>query len=294
MQLERQLDRLTIDKKIKTLQNNQNLPQELVTIVSLVARGQVEAVQDATIQIPAEGFMTSSDDLRRGKPLIGREHFPADRKQAGELFDIFADMFEQTAPLDNAVKKLRQEIQAGSLSIEESMDSFLKGDDRIFREMEKKTPSSPRCLNFLIQSSLAPGLWKGASLLGKHLPEDLSWAQGYCPLCGSPPLIGELRSKEGIRFLTCSFCSFEYRAMRLSCPFCGENGSGKLEYFDSPDEHGFMVEVCNTCKYYIKTIDYRKLDRKSVPELDDLLSLPFDVLAQKKGFSRPTLSAWGF
>jgi len=41
-------------------------------------------------------------------------------------------------------------------------------------------------------------------------------------------------------------------------------------------------------------MDFREMDKKVLPPLDDLESLPLDLKAKEEGYIRPTLSAWGF
>ncbi len=119
-------------------------------------------------------------------------------------------------------------------------------------------------------------------------------AVGTCPICGSLPLISSLNEKEGFRHATCSFCRHDYRIKRIACPVCGEEEQKKLTFFTVDEEPGFRVDVCDTCKTYIKTIDFRELDRIAVPVLDDLDSLALDYVAAGQGYKRATMSAWGF
>jgi formate dehydrogenase maturation protein FdhE len=45
------------------------------------------------------------------------------------------------------------------------------------------------------------------------------------------------------------------------------------------------IEVCETCHRYLKSID-QTLDARSIPEVDDLLSLAMDVWALEEGYTR--------
>lgn len=120
------------------------------------------------------------------------------------------------------------------------------------------------------------------------------WEHGHCPTCGSLPFFSSLETKEGIRKVHCSFCRGEYRVPRLGCVYCGEKDSQRLRYFQVEEVPGFRVDLCDHCKMCIKTVDFRTMDRVLVPALDDLESLPLDVLANSRGYVRPTLSVWGF
>jgi FdhE protein len=284
------------EKKLAALEKKTFIPEHLLKLVREVSLRQLEAVEQARIVEPEAQRLSSADEVMQGKPLLNREGFPVDLEQATALFTEFAALAQDIPPMDKAIEVIRRELAEGTLSLNDSFKAFLSGDDRLLEAFGlEKTPDSPRCLNFLVQSSLTPGLMKSAALLAPHLPSSINdRMHGHCPLCGSLPLIGRLKDAEGIRMLTCSFCRHEYRMPRLSCAFCGEQKSDRHEYFDSEDEPGVMVELCRNCKGYIKTLDFRKLDMVCIPVLDDLGFLPFDILARKKGYSRPSLSAWGF
>ena len=108
------------------------------------------------------------------------------------------------------------------------------------------------------------------------------------------PIMTDLREKEGFRYNICGFCHAEYRVTRLQCPFCLEKDMAKLEYYEAKEEPGLRINTCKTCKMYIKQTDFRDLDRRALPLVDDLESLSLDVAAREKKYKRPTLSAWGF
>jgi FdhE protein len=288
-------ERKAFEKKLTLLAKKQYIPEPLLQLVRQVSLRQLEAMDQARIIEPDEKRFPSADEISRGKPLLPREEFPVDLELAAALVKEFADLARGIPPLDKALETVCREMEEGSLSLEDAFTAYLSGDDRFFEAYgREKTPESPRCLNFLVQSSLAPSLMKASAALAPHLPASMAWSHGHCPLCGSLPLIGRLHSIEGHRMLTCSFCRHEYRAPRIGCPYCGEENPDCLEYFDSEDEPGVRLEVCKGCQCYIKTLDFRQLDRSCIPVLDDLWFLPFDILARQKGYSRPSLSAWGF
>jgi formate dehydrogenase accessory protein FdhE len=108
-----------------------------------------------------------------------------------------------------------------------------------------------------------------------------------CPLCGSRPLLGVLRPEgdSGKRFLLCSFCSKEWEFRRILCPTCGEEAEDKLPVYVAEDTPHVRVEACDTCKFYLRTIDLTK-DGRAVPLLDDLAAIPHTLWAHEQGYSR--------
>ncbi len=283
-----------LKQKLDDISTRDFIPKPLIQIIGLVAQRQLEAKAECRVEAPDGEVLCAADEHLQGRPLLIQSDFPFDRNQALSLFSEFADLLEACAgPAAQAAKFLKKEIKDKRLDLDEVLRGHLHGDEKFFAKYGKKTPDAPKTLCFLVQAALAPSLEVVAGKLTGH-DLDLIWEHGTCPVCGGLPLIGRLKQKEGFRFLTCSFCHAEYRAKRIACPFCGEKRHEKLPFFESGDEPGYRVDTCKTCRMYIKTADFRALDRVSVPLLDDLESVTLDFLALAEGFKRPTASGWGF
>lgn len=108
-----------------------------------------------------------------------------------------------------------------------------------------------------------------------------------CPVCGSRPLLGVLRPEGdgGKRFLLCSFCAQEWEFRRILCPTCGEEAEDKLPVYVADETPHVRVEACDTCKFYLRTIDLTK-DGHAVPLIDDLAAIPHTLWAHEQGYSR--------
>ena len=108
-----------------------------------------------------------------------------------------------------------------------------------------------------------------------------------CPLCGSRPLLGVLRPEGdgGKRFLQCSFCSQEWEFRRILCAHCGEEQEQQLAVYIAEQFPHIRVECCQTCKYFLRTIDLTK-DGNAVPLVDDLAAIPLSLWAQENGYKR--------
>jgi len=108
-----------------------------------------------------------------------------------------------------------------------------------------------------------------------------------CAVCGSRPLLGILRPEGdgGKRFLVCSFCLQEWEFRRILCPTCGEEAEDKLPIYISEDTPHIRVEACDTCKFYLRTIDLTK-DGNAIPLVDDLAAIPYSLWAHEQGYTR--------
>jgi formate dehydrogenase accessory protein FdhE len=108
-----------------------------------------------------------------------------------------------------------------------------------------------------------------------------------CPLCGGRPLYGVLRLEGdgGKRCMVCSFCGYEWEFRRILCPTCGEEDEKKLPVYVAEQFPHIRVEACETCKFYLRTIDMTK-DGYAVPMVDDLAAIPLTLWAYEHGYSR--------
>jgi len=125
--------------------------------------------------------------------------------------------------------------------------------------------------------------------LGQHdaLPRnDRVWNEGRCPVCGARPSLLSV-SIEGLHRQHCPFCGTTGRCGAVGCPVCFTRDSALLNTFCIKKEKGFTVRACDSCKSYVKIVDGKLLGRMT-PDLADLISLPLDVVVQKKGYKRPS------
>ena len=108
-----------------------------------------------------------------------------------------------------------------------------------------------------------------------------------CPLCGGRPVVGVLRQEgDGAkRSLICSLCLTEWEYRRIVCPACGEENVEKLAVYTTSAYDYVRVEACDTCGYYIKTVDLTK-NGLAIPVVDELATLPLNLWAEEKGYKK--------
>ena len=113
-----------------------------------------------------------------------------------------------------------------------------------------------------------------------------SWQQGYCPTCGSWPLLGEFRGLEQLRFLRCGLCAAEWEFPRLLCPFCGARDHHELGYLHVEGEESKQrAATCEVCHGYVKILS--TLAALSPPQLlvADLATTHLDLIASERGYT---------
>ena len=108
-----------------------------------------------------------------------------------------------------------------------------------------------------------------------------------CPACSARPLVGVLRPEgDGAkRSLICSVCATEWPYRRIVCPACGEETVEKLAVYTADQFKHVRVEACDTCRYYIKTVDLTK-NGHAVPVVDELATIPLNLWAQEHQYAK--------
>jgi FdhE protein len=125
---------------------------------------------------------------------------------------------------------------------------------------------------------------------GRALKEQIpaSWWEGYCPVCGAWPTLAEFRGLERKRWLRCGRCATGWEVPWLRCPFCGETEHTNLGYLAPEDgETTRKVEVCDSCKGYVKAEPTVKHLAAWEIVLDDAATVPLEVAALDRGYHRP-------
>lgn len=117
--------------------------------------------------------------------------------------------------------------------------------------------------------------------------QSADWRAGYCPACGAPPLLAELRGSEHERVLRCGRCASAWSFPRLACPACGEQKHQRLGSLHAENQLDFLrVDICESCGTYVKAIAV--LDPLPAAELQlaDLKSTALDFAALERGYRR--------
>lgn len=139
--------------------------------------------------------------------------------------------------------------------------------------------------HFVAEQALRPFLQVVSSKCTAFLHEVK--VMGTCPCCGEPPRLAKLTSK-GEKHLYCPRCESEWKQKRLQCVNCGNDKAENLFYLGVEDDEMTKLEVCKSCRNYIKLIDMKKTFAKKQASLWDLETLHLDFIAQEEGYGEET------
>ncbi|MGE5172303.1 MAG: formate dehydrogenase accessory protein FdhE [Betaproteobacteria bacterium] len=237
-----------------------------------------DAQQDALIQFPSLSPPDPNEQApfrERGTPLLDARSWTRSPAWRAGLTAILSQMKEAAIPpaAQEAVAVL---LGASVARLEKMADSILAGD---------LSDISPRELPFAA-AALQVYWVHMASSLGEETfgrPKQ----GGVCPVCGSSPTVGIVRSsgaEQGLRYLSCSLCASQWHMVRIKCSTC-ESTEGIDYYTLEGSNDAVKAETCNTCNSYLKLL-YLGKDRELEPTADDLATLALDMLMDKEGKAR--------
>lgn len=238
------------------------------------------------------------------KALAGLPKISSDRPLRYEL-DIslllprvpeFLSLIEQIAPaqLSDAAARLSQ---GGPAEWQHSMEDFWfsdpefggSGDATELQSTDRDAAIYSRWV--LAWIFLQPYAECLASLRESAVVEG---SPSTCPLCGSKPLVGVLRSEgDGAKkSLVCMLCAHEWSFRRIYCAACGEEREPQMAYYSAPEIAHVRVDVCDTCHTYLKTVDLTKTGL-AIAVVDELATIPLDLWARDHGYGKLQINLLG-
>ena len=230
----------------------------------------------AAFQKTLRANLAASSAVKSSSASVAGLRDPFDRAVLLPRFRGFLSLIEQHAPL--ALGKCAQQM-----SLLPS-DSWIAHLEAYWEHAGKYDQQVGALAQFLARAFLEPYAEFRAVETARA---PLVMTMRLCPLCGARPLLGVLRpeGEGGKRFLLCSFCSQEWEFRRILCPTCGEEAEGKLPVYVAEQLPHIRMEACDTCRFYLRTVDLTK-DGRAVPLVDDLAAIPLSLWAHEKGYSR--------
>jgi FdhE protein len=251
----------------------------------LIAREEYRKKMKDSIFSVDEKIITQK--MEGGLPLIDFAGGNFDLTRPREYFNVLIAIAERKMPKD--AKKIVEIIKNEQFDWEKMIKaSFNHAENEIILEQMKDFEDLEENLDLIdlfVEESLRPELECIADKYGK-LVAQCGWKEGYCPVCGKEPKIGEIRRDEdGKRYLFCHQCGYKWNFRRIKCPFCGNEEQHSLAYFAVEGEERYHVDVCNKCRRYIKTVELPKAAEEINLDVEDIATLHLDMLAYEEGYN---------
>lgn len=216
-------------------------------------------------------------------PLIEIKEFVYDPIESADLFIGICRLAKEANPkLAGSAEVLLNAVDS-NFKPDTLFSGLLNGNEALFENISAAHKIEKQVLGFITYNSLKPSLCACADQLSAYLNKNEPWLKGYCPVCGSAPILSSLEG-EGARSLICSFCWHGWSVKRVFCPFCDTSDNKHLHYLFSEEEKDVRVDLCDNCKKYLKAIDTRQAARLIYPPLEQVTTLHLDIKAQEEGY----------
>ncbi len=229
-----------------------------------------------------------SKNVGQGIPAFESVEITFDLDEGVKLFSKLLDILAvQDADLSAEAKKIAAAAESGDLDVSKFLNAMLEeGGVEYIEDVASRMETDPQMLSALAVGSIRQYMEKLAEMTRPLFSAD-EWLKPFCPVCGNPPYIAELRGKEGERILHCSLCASEWPYYRLRCSSCGNQDHETLRFlYNEKEGPECRADVCDECRQYLKAIDRRDAAEPLVMEVEDWGTLHIDMLAEKEGFTR--------
>lgn len=241
-----------------------------------------EFAMNADWQLPADRIAAKWSG---GVPLLRGESLPIDATEFLQrwltLCDILAGQVEK-----QPARALASALEQQDLSVQELTGWALSGQDAALRARADALGVDGDLAAIVLRWTLSPVFTQLQQSLGPRLSTE-PWPHGFCPVCGSWPILGEFRGLEQVRFLRCGWCAAAWAFPRLRCPFCNNVDHRQLGYLHPDGDEGKRAATCDACQGYVKTVT--ALTPLTLPRLlvADVATLHLDLIAMERGYARP-------
>ena len=280
----------TLRKSLKTIEDYKSANPhytELLDIMAdiLILREEYRNSMKDPIFCVEENLITKK--MEGGLPLIdfmGKEY---DLTRPKEYFNSLISIAEKRMPevAQNIIDIIKSQQFDWEKMIRASFDHKTEETDAQELLAGREAEENIDLIDLFTEESLRPELESIAEKYGEII-EKSNWSEGYCPICGKEPKIGEIRDEEeGKRYLFCHQCGFKWHFHRIKCPFCGNEEQHSLAYFEVEGEERYRVDVCNKCRRYIKTVELPKSSEEPNLDVEDIATLHLDMIAYDEGYN---------
>jgi FdhE protein len=239
-----------------------------------------QAPAEALPALPAESAVAK---LAGGLPLLRGEDVALDEAMFRSRWLTVCRVLEEDEGGD-APRALAAALREGRLRSQELLAEVLAGRPEGIHERAESLGLDPALTAMVLRFTLFPVLAYWAAALAP-LRQGLPWERGYCPTCGSWPLLAEFRGLEQLRFLRCGLCASEWEFPRLLCAFCGNRDHRQLGYFYAEgEESSRRAATCDACGGYVKALTTLAAFTAPALLVADLATLHLDLAAAERGY----------
>ena len=259
-------------------------------VIALVER----LAETPVITLPCNAVMAAAK-LQRGIPALRGGPIDVPVAALAPSLDRFCRYLADWGAGDVA-RHVLETFESGRMSRASLLSASLARNQRAIRMGATQMGLSPDVVWLVGELATAPL----AHLIQARLfgPDEISgsetlrsaraeWDRGYCPACGSWPMLAEYVDDE--RLLRCSFCGIDWEMQSRRCAYCGEDGTAFRIGAADETHPERRLELCDQCSGYTKAVNVAAPTPFLLLALEDLETVALDRIAADRGYGRPPL-----
>ena len=202
---------------------------------------------------------------------------------------------DATSEMRFAPPLLTMTASKGPASLREQAEQLRSGAD--FEQIAQPFWREPSDRDFFAKALVQPYLECLAEQRVRPRHRDHLLGERRCPFCGGAPQLSILEEhaeglESGGRQLQCANCLNRWTYRRIVCVHCGEEDERRLAYYQTDEYPHLRVDSCETCGYYLKSVDLGKLGL-AVPIVDEIAGVALDAWAVERGYKKIELNLVG-
>ena len=258
------------------------LQQQLIRL-TLDALAQIDARLPPTLTRVAV-----QEKWRRGVPALRSENLtiPGSLK---EVLPSIATILAEGGAGDSA-QHIRDALLHGDIDAGSLLRVSAARDLKALRTSALHMGFSPDLLWLIGELGSAP-LAHDLQQQIMQLVDPADWDRGYCPCCGSWPVL--IEASAGSRTLRCSYCALGWMRQTRGCLYCGNGGADFVVAAPDPARAERRVELCARCGSYTKVMQSASAIPFPLLAIEDLATLDLDRAAMERQYRRPDLPDLG-
>jgi FdhE protein len=235
------------------------------------------------VAVPPIASEQARTKLEGGLPLLRGETFALDKNVLKRRWLGICVLLQRHQDPAGPTA-LAEAVRRGALDLYQLTAELLNGRPEAIHVRADELGLDAGLTATVLRLTLFPVLCQISSALA-HLRAGYRWERGFCPICGSWPLLGEFRGLEQTRFLRCGWCASEWEFPRLRCPFCGTADHRQLGYFHVENEEAkYRAATCDSCRGYVKMISSLTAFSPVQLLVKDLATIHLDLVAAERGY----------
>ncbi|MGB5219315.1 MAG: formate dehydrogenase accessory protein FdhE [Smithella sp.] len=280
----------TLPKSLKTIEDYKSANPHYTELLDIMA--DILILREEYLNNMKDSVFSVDENLifqkmQGGLPLIDLTGRTYDLSKPRKYFDSLISIADKRIP--EVSQNIANIIKGSDFDWEQNIRASFdyKPEDHENREAQgdHEDENNIDLIELFLEESLRPEL-EFIARKYENIVKKYEWSEGYCPICGKEPKIGEIREEEdGKRYLFCHQCGFKWHFQRIKCPFCGNDEQHSLAYFEVEGEERYRVDVCNKCRRYVKTVELFKSSEEPNMDVEDIATLHLDMIAYDEGYN---------